>query len=226
MNGAHDLGGKHGFGPVRIERDEPVFHSDWERAAFALHIACAGQGFYAGDEIRHWIEQMDPVHYLASRYYEHWLEGVESALIDKGMVDRATLDERVEAIERDGDTVREPVVGTTEATARLLQVVREGSSTHEETGVDPRFAPGARVRTKTMSPQGHTRLPQYARGRVGIVRVVYPSLVFPDTNALGDGRNPQHVYNVEFTAEELWGPDGEPGMTLRLDLWESYLDET
>ena len=30
MNGAHDLGGQHGFGPVNAEPEsqEPVFHAD------------------------------------------------------------------------------------------------------------------------------------------------------------------------------------------------------
>jgi len=26
LNGIHDLGGMHGFGPVQIDPDEPVFH--------------------------------------------------------------------------------------------------------------------------------------------------------------------------------------------------------
>jgi hypothetical protein len=31
MNGAQDLGGMMGFGPVAIEADEPWFHAAWER---------------------------------------------------------------------------------------------------------------------------------------------------------------------------------------------------
>ena len=33
MNGVHDLGGMHGFGPVQPEANEPVFHAAWERRA-------------------------------------------------------------------------------------------------------------------------------------------------------------------------------------------------
>jgi hypothetical protein len=33
----------------------------------------------------------------------------------------------------------------------------------------PRFAPGDRVRTSTVDPDHHTRLPRYARGHVGEV---------------------------------------------------------
>ena len=48
MIGAHDLGGKQGFGrvlPVRkpdtsaSDRHEPLFHAEWERRAFALTLA-------------------------------------------------------------------------------------------------------------------------------------------------------------------------------------------
>ena len=36
MNGAQDMGGEHGFGPIDPEAGEPVFHAEWERRAFAL----------------------------------------------------------------------------------------------------------------------------------------------------------------------------------------------
>ena len=41
MNSAHDLGGRHGFGPIapEAENSEPVFHEDWERKALALVLA-------------------------------------------------------------------------------------------------------------------------------------------------------------------------------------------
>ena len=42
MNGVHDLGGMHGFGPVVLEPDEPTFHAEWERRTFALNLAMGG----------------------------------------------------------------------------------------------------------------------------------------------------------------------------------------
>ncbi|MGB7829866.1 MAG: nitrile hydratase subunit beta, partial [Pseudolabrys sp.] len=39
MNGAQDMGGKPGFGPVNPEPNEPVFHAEWEKRAFALTLA-------------------------------------------------------------------------------------------------------------------------------------------------------------------------------------------
>src|SRR5439155_1039419 len=58
MNGIHDLGGMHGFGPVDPEPNEPVFHHDWERRAFALNLAAGflgrwniDMGRYARDKV-------------------------------------------------------------------------------------------------------------------------------------------------------------------------------
>jgi len=69
MNGVHDLGGMDGFGPVVRERNEPIFHADWERRVFGMMLATLGQGIYNLDEIRHSIERMAPAHYLGSTYY-------------------------------------------------------------------------------------------------------------------------------------------------------------
>ena len=44
MNGAQDMGGLHGFGPVEPEQNEPVFHADWEKRAFALTLAMGTPG--------------------------------------------------------------------------------------------------------------------------------------------------------------------------------------
>jgi hypothetical protein len=44
MNGAHDMGGTHGFGPVVAEAREPTFHAEWERRVFALTMAAGRPG--------------------------------------------------------------------------------------------------------------------------------------------------------------------------------------
>src|SRR6266508_5307956 len=91
MNGAHDLGGMHGFGPVAIERDEPVFHHEWERRAFAITLAAGFLGKWNIDMSRYAREQMPPAEYLASTYYEHWLFGLEKLLDDTRLVNRGEL---------------------------------------------------------------------------------------------------------------------------------------
>jgi len=89
----------------------------------------------------------------------------------------------------------------------------------------PRFAVGEAVCTRNRHPRGHTRLPRYARGRVGVIWRIHGCHVFPDSNAMGGGEDPQFLYGVRFSAAELWGEDAEaPGDSLCLDLWEPYLE--
>ena len=87
----------------------------------------------------------------------------------------------------------------------------------------PTFALGARVRTHATKGAGHTRLPAYARGRVGTVVAQHGGWVLPDTNAHGLGECPEHLYTVEFAGEVLWGADADPHSAVCLDLFESYL---
>ena len=85
MNGVHDMGGMTCFGPVIREKDEPLFHAPWEQRVFAMTMLSMGQ-FDTLDAFRHAIERMDPAHYLESSYYEHWLTGLETLAIEKGVI--------------------------------------------------------------------------------------------------------------------------------------------
>ena len=64
-----------------------------------------------------------------------------------------------------------------------------------------------------MHPRGHTRLPRYARGKLGRSRRCRAPTSFPTANAHGRGEAPQWLYTVVFDAAELWGRDGDPGGT-------------
>lgn len=86
MNGAHDLGGMDGFGPIDPEPNEPVFHTEWERRAFALTVALGYSGLWNLDMTRWAREQMEPADYLRTSYYEHWLFGLETLLREKGLL--------------------------------------------------------------------------------------------------------------------------------------------
>src|SRR5207244_10033593 len=76
MNGVHDMGGMHGLGPVEPEPNEPVFHHDWERKAFALTMAAGFLGKWNIDMGRYARELMPGPEYLTTSYYEHWLYGL------------------------------------------------------------------------------------------------------------------------------------------------------
>ena len=60
MNGAQDLGGMMGFGPVAGEPEGHVFHADWEKRALALTIASGALGEWNLDMSRHARETLHP----------------------------------------------------------------------------------------------------------------------------------------------------------------------
>jgi nitrile hydratase len=88
----------------------------------------------------------------------------------------------------------------------------------------PRFTVGDKVVARNMNPEGHTRIPRYARGKHGVIRHDWGVFVFPDTHAHGQGANPQHCYSVEFEARELWGTGHSARERIYIDLWEEYLE--
>ena len=106
----------------------------------------------------------------------------------------------------------------------MAALLAKGGSTLMEIESPPKFSRGDRVRTRCMHPSGHTRLPRYARGRSGRIHRHHGAHVFPDANAAGNGKQPQHLYSVEFDAAELWGAQAEGRGQVYLDLWESYLE--
>ena len=217
MDGVHDLGGMHGFGPVDWDPKEPPFHGRWEAAVVAMMRATRDR-FYNLDEFRHGIERMDPAHYLGSSYFEHWLDGVARVLAEKGVIDPAEMEARAARFREQPDAP----VGTGTASAKS-DPGRLSDSSFRTASAEPRFAVGAAVLTRNIHPIGHTRLPRYARGKRGVIDAHRGCHVFPDTHAHGRGEQPEHVYSVRFDARELWGDAAEPNQRLYLDLWESYL---
>ena len=222
MDGVHDLGGMQGFGPVEREQNEPTFHAAWEAVVLAMQHAGRLGLLYNIDEFRHGIERMAPAHYLRATYYEKWLEGMTRVLLEKGVVGAEELTARQAFFEQKLDAPAtaafpgpRPARGASRP-ASLMDFIRE-------TGATPRFGPGDAVLTCAMHPHGHTRLPRYARGKRGVVHCCHGIHVFPDTNAHGEGEQPQPLYSVRFDARELWGESAEPNQAVHIDLWESYL---
>jgi nitrile hydratase len=222
MDGVHDLGGMQGFGPVEREENEPVFHAAWEAAVLAMQHAGRSRGLFNIDEFRHGIERMAPAHYLHATYYEKWLEGITRLLVEKGVVGAEELAARRAFFGRTPDASAAATLSGPPPT-RGASNPRWAQDFMRETGATPRFAPGDAVCTREMHPHGHTRLPRYARGKRGIVHLCHGIHVFPDTNAHGEGEQPQPLYSVRFDARELWGESAEPNQAVHIDLWESYL---
>lgn len=230
MNGVHDLGGMHGFGPVERERDEPVFHAPWEAVVVAIRRSRAIGRLFNIDEFRHSIERMEPAHYLGSSYYERWLDGLARVLVEKGVVTLKELEERAASFRARPEG---PAAGSGQC-PRGARTPGDGDglpsplnfvppSTTRTSSESPRYVPGDRVVTRSFHPSGHTRLPRYARGKPGVIHRLHGIHVFPDTNAHGLGERPRPLYSVRFDARALWGESAEPNHHVHLDLWESYL---
>jgi nitrile hydratase len=222
MNGAHDMGGMHGFGPVVREENEPLFHEPWERTVFGMQRAIRARGLINIDESRHGIERMPPAEYLAASYYERWLSSLERNLVDKGIVTREELESRA-ALLRDQPETPMPQRDDPEL-YRLLMTPTSGQEQYQREGPAPRFGVGDRVVARNVHPTGHTRLPRYARGKRGTVQAVRGCYILPDAHAHGRGEQAQPMYTVSFEGAELWGPSSEPRERVHIDLWESYLE--
>ena len=217
MNGVHDMGGMHGMGPVRYEQNEPVFHEPWEGRVFALNVAMRAWRRWNIDAGRYEIELIPPADYLRMSYYEKWLVRLIELVVKRDLVTRDEIDTGVPAW---GALKAEPAL----TAERVPSMVRNGAAASRNVSIPPRFAVHQRVRARTINPAGHTRLPRYVRGRTGTIERDHGVYVFPDTNALYLGENPQHVYSVRFAARELWGDAASPRDAVYVDLWDEYLE--
>lgn len=217
MNGIHDMGGLTGFGPVREEPEEPVFHQGWERRVFAMNMAALA---FLGpvDRVRHAIERMNAIEYLSTSYYEHWLAGLLTLTTELGYVTEQELET--------GQSDRTRATPQPPPNADMLEgLVRGGMpATRESDRGEPAFDLGAEVRARHIEIPGHTRLPRYVRGKVGIVTAHRGSHVFPDTYAHDKGECAQPLYTVRFEAKELWGDNVTRRDCVLIDLWEDYLE--
>jgi nitrile hydratase subunit beta len=217
MEGAQDLGGVGGFGPVQPEPDEPVFHAEWERRAFALTMAMAMPGGWNIDMSRFAREDRPHQDYLRKSYYQIWLAGLERLIRERHLV---AADE-IEA----GHALHPPKPVARTLTAEGVTAMLHRGGPTERTVIKPaRFAVGDLVRAKTMSPPTHTRLPHYVRGHVGVVEHIHGVHVFPDSNANGAGEDPQWLYTVAFEGGELWGEDADSTVRISVDAFEPYLE--
>lgn len=199
--------------------DEPVFAESWESRAFALAILSNRVSGGYLDSFRHALERLDRAQYIDDGYYGRWLNAGELRLLDSAVLAHGAVDARARNLR--GEHVEEPPIP--EPAKPDYTPTAEGTLRSVDTA--PAFAVGQRVRAKDMSPSGHTRLPRYVRGHVGVVDIIQPAGVLPDTNAHFMGENPQYVYTVRFDSYELWGADVEP-FTVTVDMYESYLETT
>ena len=163
-----------------------------------------------------------PEDYLGRPYFDSWAQTDFSTYIEAGWI---TLDE-IDA----GKALADDANSGNPVTAMTLQQVLQEDHDHAirfdaEIEEPPAFSVGQQVITAKDGNRGHTRLPQYARGRRGMVNAYNGAHVFPDLSAKGQGIH-QHCYNVCFTAAELWPEAENSHDKVYLDLWQDYLAQT
>jgi len=216
MNGVHDMGGMDGFGKVEVEQTEPPFHEEWEGRVLAMVRAMGYAGAWHIDDSRYAQETLPPQTYLAVSYYQRWELAAEKNLVARGYV----TEEELKAGHAIGPAKPLP-------RARLTRDVVDAGMTRnsffrQQQG-PARFKPGDRVRTVNINPLGHTRLPRYARDKVGRVELIHGCHAYPDSVASGRGDDPQWLYTVVFDGREIWGADADPTLTVSIDAFEPYL---
>jgi nitrile hydratase len=217
MNGVHDMGGMHGMGLIQKEKNELALHETWEWRVFALRRAMGAWGKWNIDVTRHEVELVPPADYLRMGYSERQFAAFLVLLAKTGFITPEELEAGKPA---PGYRVARPALTVEKAAA----LIAKGVPTSRDVPVSPRFQSGQRVRARNIHPVGHTRLPRYARGKLGVIDRDHGVFVFPDTNAHYLGEKPQHVYSVRFAARELWGEQASQKDSVYLNLWDDYLD--
>jgi nitrile hydratase len=206
VDSAHDLGGRQGFGAVEMEPYERHYHARWEAATRLLLRVILPRYLPNGSDgaLRHAIERMGAVPYLTSSYYERWLTAAATVSVEAGIVSHSELEERAGG----------PFPLSGPVTAQTVTDPPAGRA---------RFSVGDRVRVRGWHPGGHTRCPWYIRGHAGVVTRCDGPFSLPDLEAHSEHRVEEATYSVRFDADELWN-DGQPGVTVNVDLWDSYLE--
>jgi nitrile hydratase len=217
MNGVHDVGGQQGMGPVEYEKDEPVFHAQWEARVYVLTRALRALRKWSLDTDRYALELMPPLDYFRMSYYERWFHRLETQVVQYSLVSA----EELKSGHADPGPPKATPVMTLATSDRWLS---RGIASSDDPKVRPLFKVQQRVRARNINPTGHTRLPRYARGKIGVIVRDHGVYLFPDTNAHFQGEKRQHVYSVRFAARELWGEHASPRDSVHLDMWDDYLE--
>jgi nitrile hydratase subunit beta len=217
MNGVHDMGGMDGFGKVEPEANEPVFHAPWEGRVIAMMRAMGAAGAWNLDMFRDAREHQPAAFYLTASYYKSWAKSIEMLMVSRGL---ATPDEIA------AGRSLQPAKPLKHAalSAKDTPIVIKRGSYGRAAAAPALFKVGDPVRMKNIHPTTHTRLPRYARGRLGVIELVHGSQVFPDSSGLGAGDDPQWLYTVAFDGRELWGADTDPALKVSIDAFEPYLE--
>ena len=209
-----DLGGRRVEGVIAPELEGQLWHADWESRVLALTLAMGATGAWNLDMSRAARETLPD--YTHRSYYEVWAGALFALLAERELVSADEI-----AAGRSLRPARP--LGNKLLAQDVPNVLARGAPTERPAATTPMFSVDQQVRTRAHSVSHHTRLPGYARGKVGRIERVNGVHVFADTHASGHGEQPQWLYTVAFRGSELWA-DGDPQLTVSIDAWEPYLE--
>ena len=210
MNGVH--------GPIEIDPDEALFHHPWQRTVLGMALAMGATGTWNLDQSRFMRESLPPDYYLSAGYYRIWLAALEKLLVQHGLI---TKQELTSGLSTHSPMKLKRLLTASQVAAALAAGSPVDRAEHSPAG----FAVGDAVTVRHRHVPGHTRLPGYLRGHKGVVHRVHGCHVFPDSHAQGLGEDPQWLYNVCFTAQELWGSARLQAAAVHVDCWQPYLQD-
>ena len=201
-----DLGGQDVQGAIVQEPEGEYFHAPWEPRVMALVVAMGPTGMSNIDMNRSARETLP--NYRSLSYYEIWLAALEKLALQKGVL---------------GDSP--PTPHQLLRAEKVLATIKKGFPASRPASRPARFSMGDRVRTAAVQPEHHTRLPAYARGKLGVIEKIHGAHVFPDTNSRELGESPQWLYTVAFDEQELWGARAQRQHSIiSVDAFEPYLE--
>jgi len=199
MDAVFDMGGRQGLGPI-VKKDAP-FSAKWEADITALNGALVTRHFYTMDEYRHAIERMNARHYMRASYFERTFTAVATLCVEKGIVDRKTFDE---------------LLGPN------IELARPSAPGRVYKGALDHLDVGDRVKVKDLHVPGHSRLPAYVRGKIGVIVGKSPDYPFPDAAGHGLDDAKQCTFDVRFKSSDLWPQDSEDA-EIHVGLFHGYL---
>ena len=216
MDGIHDVGGRQGFGLIKVTTEDQPFDSEWEARAFGITKSATATSDYSVDKFRCTREQLPPLEYLTSPYYEQWMRCTMAMLVSSGMVSAQELASGRSKAAAMSDL---PPPKTANEAYKATRIAMRFDGPCEG---QPEFAVGDSVMAKLNAPKGHTRLPQYVRGRFGRIVACRGAHSIPDDN-VQNVKTFEHLYTVAFMLGNLFEEHEGSRDEINVEIWERFL---